>query len=144
MRASYRGHEPCVRALIAAGASVEAKAEDGWTALMLASRQGHELCVRALIAAGARVEATDKNGETALMLASAGGHEPCVGALIAAGASVEAKKKDGLTPRIGCWLPPILSHKLQTLFASFTLAPVSSLYCSSRLIARSSEAKEFT
>ncbi len=59
--ASWNGHAECVRALIAAKATVD-HATDGWTALMSASSNGHIECVRALIEAKATVDHANQNG----------------------------------------------------------------------------------
>lgn len=65
MAASY-GHTEAVKALIAAGADVNAKTNDGKTALMkAASRQDIET-VKILIAAGADVNVKTEDGQTAL------------------------------------------------------------------------------
>jgi len=53
---------------------VNASANNGWTALMLASRCGHYNIVRLLLEAGADVNAKDDDGSTALMLASRNGY----------------------------------------------------------------------
>jgi ankyrin repeat protein len=66
-----------VRALLAAGADVNAKASIG-TALTIASQQGWPEVVRALLAAGADVNAKAFNGETAMSLAKKGGHSEVV------------------------------------------------------------------
>jgi len=93
-----------VQALLAKGADVNAKANDGQTALMVASshEQGfglldHPNIVPALLAQGADVNAKDRTGQTALMHASYSGHLDIVRALLAKGASVNAKDNDGRT-----------------------------------------------
>ncbi|MGA2141981.1 MAG: serine hydrolase [Brevinematales bacterium] len=55
-----------VKALIAAGADVNAVDKDGWTALMFAVKEGRTDEIKELIAAGADVKAKDKFGRTAL------------------------------------------------------------------------------
>lgn len=52
--AASRGDVPRVRALLAAGADVNAAAPNGSTALMVASVKGHEEVVKLLKAAGGR------------------------------------------------------------------------------------------
>jgi len=51
--------------LLDAGAKVDAKNNDGKTALMSAAEEGHVNNVRALILAGADVTMKDKKGKTA-------------------------------------------------------------------------------
>ena len=77
-----------IRALIAAGASIDVKDNLGRTALQWASYAGHIDCVNALIAAGASIDLKDNSGWTALMCASDTGKIDCVNALIAAGANI--------------------------------------------------------
>ena len=55
-----------VRRCVAAGARLDARAQDEGTPLHLAARFGNADAVEALIAAGAAVEARGKNGETPL------------------------------------------------------------------------------
>ena len=62
--------EPCLRALIAASANLEAADDDGTTGLIWAAHKSNEPCLRALIAANANLEATEKDGSTALMIAA--------------------------------------------------------------------------
>jgi ankyrin repeat protein len=69
MKASQAGHLDVVQALLAKGAEVNAKANNGGTALMLASLAGHPDVVQALLAQGADVNAKTSGGVTALMAA---------------------------------------------------------------------------
>ena len=82
-----------VKALLAAGAEVDAKNNHGITALMAASYGGHTEEVKALLSAGADVNAKDNFNSTALIYAAANGQARTAELLIAAGADVEAKKK---------------------------------------------------
>jgi len=63
-----------VKWLIEAGVDIEARNNEGRTALMLASRGGHTYVVKLLIEAGANVNVQDNEGSTALMLADQYGH----------------------------------------------------------------------
>ena len=90
--AAIMGEPETVETLIAAGADVHAKAENGGTPLHFA-RSGD--VVNALIAAGADVHARGKNGATPLHLARS---SDVVNALIAAGADVHAKRDYENTP----------------------------------------------
>jgi uncharacterized protein len=60
-------HLDVVQALIAKGADVNAKRNDGLTALMTASRRDRIDVVQALLDRGADVNAKDNSGLTALM-----------------------------------------------------------------------------
>jgi hypothetical protein len=89
LKAAERGDTNSVKALIAAGADVDARARDDMTCLMKAARNGHTDTVKALIAAGADVNAHERLHDwTALKMASWGGHAEMVKALLAAGAYV--------------------------------------------------------
>ena len=77
---------------------VEAKENDGWTALMFAAQGGHAAAIAALLAAGAEVEAKrNDDGRTALMRAAEGGHAAAIEALVAEGAEVQARDDKGKT-----------------------------------------------
>jgi hypothetical protein len=86
-----------INALLAKGADVNAKTNDGSTALMNASQEGHKDIIDALLSKGADANAKMENGFTALILASRRGHKDIVDALLAKGADINAKTKDGAT-----------------------------------------------
>ena len=62
MKACYGGHEQVARDMIKAGASLESKNKDGFTALMISAQNGHDLCARDLLKAGAAVDHALANG----------------------------------------------------------------------------------
>ena len=91
-----------LRAALAAGVEVDARDEDGWTALHWAASEGHTACLQALLAAGASVHALDHYYWDWTPLHSAmtarEGHAACVRALIAAGSDVNRRDGEGYTP----------------------------------------------
>jgi ankyrin repeat protein len=90
LRAAGMGDLARVKALLQAGADVNAKGEGGITALMLASLNGRADIVRVLLDARAEVNASDKEGFTALLAAAQYSHLEVVRALLAAKADVNA------------------------------------------------------
>ena len=74
-----------IKALVAAGASVEAQDDvDKTTPLHLAASDGHADAIKALVAAGASVEAQDVTEMTPLHLAVSQGHARAISILKAA------------------------------------------------------------
>ncbi len=72
------GDVKTIRALVEAGAYVNARDKHGWTVLMIATANGQTDAVKVLIKAGADVNAVDKDGVTALMIAAFNGHMDAV------------------------------------------------------------------
>jgi serine/threonine protein kinase len=68
--AAEAGHTDVVDLLLAAGANIRSRNNDGQTVLMIAAKEGHANLVKALIAADAEVAAKDRNNLTALALAT--------------------------------------------------------------------------
>ena len=75
-----------VKALLAQGADINARENDGGTALIVATWLGHTDTVQVLLAQGADVDAKDNRGGTALMAAKREGHKEIVRILKEAGA----------------------------------------------------------
>jgi ankyrin repeat protein/serine/threonine protein kinase len=98
--AAERGDAAVVQALLAKEADVNAKTNDGRTALIVASYNGHLEVVQALLAKGAEVNAKENDGATALIRASQQGYGEVVQALLAKGADVNGKANDGGTALI--------------------------------------------
>lgn len=85
------------RALLQAGADVNAADKDGDTPLHKATRLGDVELIELLLAAGANVNARTKTGRTALTAASIWNYPECIVALLAAGADTEISMQDGST-----------------------------------------------
>ena len=69
--AAFEGHESIARKLIERGASVDARAPNQSTPLMLAARNGHKTVVQVLLKAGADPTLVNENGLTAAAWARA-------------------------------------------------------------------------
>ncbi|KAG2494438.1 hypothetical protein HYH03_007490 [Edaphochlamys debaryana] len=80
--AAERGNEAGVAALLAAGASLDARDTAGSTPLFLACFTGRVGVVQRLLAAGADPQLSNAAGETPLYIASLRGHLGCVQALL--------------------------------------------------------------
>ena len=86
-----------VKALLAAQYDVNAKLDNGFTALMVAAGMGHIQVVQTLLAAKADVDAKALPGVTALIYASQEGRLDVVHTLLAAGADVNSRAILGTT-----------------------------------------------
>jgi hypothetical protein len=93
LQAAGAGDVAKVRALLSAGADVEARDDRGETALLRAARAGSLAMVRDLIAAKASVDASDRNGLTPLIEATRVGQVDVVRALLEAGASPDRQHR---------------------------------------------------
>jgi len=69
-----RGDPGVIRALVDAGADVNARGGAGWTPLHLAASRGDVALVEYLLARGARADAAGDDGRTATEIAEARGH----------------------------------------------------------------------
>ncbi|MFA5086826.1 MAG: ankyrin repeat domain-containing protein [Candidatus Paceibacterota bacterium] len=92
------GNSKDLKALINAGADVNAEDSSGETPLILASYNNNLATVEELIKSGADVNAKDLMEQTPLMLASGKGHLDIVKELIKDGADVNAEDINKLTP----------------------------------------------
>ena len=86
LKAASGGETEKVKALLKAGADVDAKDNDGWTPLMLAASRGHTDTVQALLDAGADVNAKGDSSLTTLEKATMMGYTEIVELLKKAGA----------------------------------------------------------
>ncbi len=95
IKAAFSGNLPEVERLLGKGADVNAKRDNGITALMGASIEGHREIVVLLLAKGADVGATvnmyGRNGTTACDFASQADHQEIVRLLVNAGAFHEER-----------------------------------------------------
>ena len=93
--ATNAGDVERVRALLDAGAEIDALDRYGQTALMNAAHRGDTELVRALVQLGANLDHTAKYRLTALMLAVISDHADVVRLLVAAGADRNIKRSKG-------------------------------------------------
>ena len=100
MIAAQKDHPEVIKALINSGADVNAREENGWTALMIAVQEDHPEVIKALIDGGADINARKENGWTALMIAAQKDHPKVIKALIDGGADVNLKNNDGATAQM--------------------------------------------
>ncbi len=83
--AAEAGNPRTVRALLDAGADVDARTATGWTALMVAAGRGHLAAVHELLRDGADMEARNAQGQTAMAVAQLRRRVPVARALLVAG-----------------------------------------------------------
>ena len=93
--AALRGQADAVRQLIASGADIASRDDDGSTALALAAAAGQVAALDVLLSAGAEVDARNTSGETALMRAAAKGHSDAVERLLENKADATATRPGG-------------------------------------------------
>ncbi|MBA3804424.1 MAG: ankyrin repeat domain-containing protein [Acidobacteria bacterium] len=91
------GNRQMVRALLDAGAEINARNSRGQTALMILDDDASENLVWDLVAAGAKLNLRDEDGDTALILAASWSKAEILRALLNAGGRVNAKNKEGET-----------------------------------------------
>ena len=96
--ASAGDHDALTKLLGEPGTDVNAKDEEGRTALHFACGYGEIACAEALLNAKADADATDKNANTALHYAAGYGRRDVVQLLVDHGASVVLKNADGKSP----------------------------------------------
>lgn len=99
MWAVEKGREVVIDKCFENGTFLEARDNDGWTAVMYAARRGNiEICSK-LLNYGANLDvATTEDGFTALHLAAGNGHVLVCVALIEAGANFDKKDVAGKVP----------------------------------------------
>ncbi len=91
------GNTEIIELFIKAGIDINAKNENGDTALMIALLRDNLEIARMLTEQGADVNAQDKDGYTALMFASFNGYHDIAKILIKKGADVHVENKNGYT-----------------------------------------------
>lgn len=96
--AAMTGNAAGVDTLLAKGAKVNTRRNDGTTVLMMACNSGSPQVVSELIKRKANVNAKNDSQSTALIYAARNGHTEVGEMLIKAGASIEAADEEGQTP----------------------------------------------
>lgn len=91
--AAAGGNVACVRALISAGADVDALDGSGFFGLIISAIRGHAGAVRELLRGGAAVDACEAQGRTALHLSALYDSVDCARVLLAGGADVAARNE---------------------------------------------------
>lgn len=105
MCCANHGHTGLMHTLLALnGTHLEAKDNEGYTAIHLACEQGHLGCIEALVVAGCDTAATNNEGQTALMCAVFSGVKAAVQTVL-----------DGLAGREGATWPVDVKRKKSTL-----------------------------
>lgn len=95
--AAYEGDADLVRLLLAHGADLGVRNNEGWDPIIFAVFKGRTECVRVLLEAGADANRRTPTGSTLLMVAAMFGHTDIIRALVAAGADMHASNPDGYT-----------------------------------------------
>ncbi len=95
LESAFIGNLDDVQVLVRKGATIDATAPKGRTALMLAAANGHTPVVEFLLQQGAEINAKDSDGQTALMYATSGLFPETVKFLLENGADVDVQSKKG-------------------------------------------------
>jgi ankyrin repeat protein len=95
--AAARGDVAGLRALLTAGAAIDARDADGRTALLAATHENRVEAARILIAAGADVNAKDAIQDSAYLYAAAEGRNEILKVTLAAGADLASLNRYGGT-----------------------------------------------
>ncbi len=98
--AATRGDVVEVKQLLAGGASVQARDEHGWTALMAATHANQVEAAKVLIAAGSDVNAKDNLQDSPYLYAGAEGRLEILRLTLAAGADLKSTNRFGGTALI--------------------------------------------
>lgn len=98
LSAASSGDTAAAARLLGQGADVDAKNNQGDTALLLAAKSGKIDTARLLIEKGADIEAKNNVGETALIAACTSGHAEIAQLLVEKGAAADARDDGGATP----------------------------------------------
>jgi ankyrin repeat protein len=100
LTASRLGDVGAAEVLLQAGAEIDTRDPDGWTALIHACSRGHAPLAKFLISNKADIECQVACGWRPLMFAAANGHAEACALLLAGGADKEARDEDGRTALI--------------------------------------------
>jgi ankyrin repeat protein len=98
MNAASKEHLGVIELLSQYNADLNAKSQDGSTALIWASFKGHAESIETLVRLGADVILQDRRGQSACHFAAGNGHCQCVERLARAGADINVTDMFGETP----------------------------------------------
>ena len=101
---ALEGSKEVVELLLAKGADIHAKRNDGITVLHGAALGGRKEVIELLLAKGADIHAKTDSGFTVLLGAALGGNKEVIELLLAKGADIHAKMNDGRTVLYGAAL----------------------------------------
>ena len=96
--AAKENNTELIELLLAAGANVNSKDNNGNTPLTQAAKNGSKESMKLLLTAGANANLVDNKGYSPLAQAAENGHIECVKLLLAAGVNVNSRNNDGNTP----------------------------------------------